>query len=484
MGGNLPKEVDVRPEYLLHYTRVVDWCYVARVTIDKLPDVALLETFHFFMEDASSISGSDTWRRLLHVCRKWRNVIFGSPHRLDLHLHCREWTRVRETIAAWPLLPIHVEGYAKEKCGVVNILVALEHNDRIRHLVLFNYAGSDMDKLLAAMQQPFPALTYLELNSSSETVRVVPASFLGGSAPQLQTLHLFRIPVPGLPKLLLSATHLVQLRILNIPHSGYFLPETIVTSLAVLTRLERLDIGFGSPRSFPDRKTRRPPPQTRTVLPVLTSFMFRGVSEYLDDLVARIDTPLLNELNITFFHQLLFDTPHLTQFVRRTPKFKAYDEARVEFSGSGVWLTTSDWALRLGISCRPSDWQLSSLAQICRSGFMPAVEHLYLDLHVLQEKHHRLSWQDDIETSQWLEVLHPLTAVKDLYICREFTPHIAPTLKELVGGRVTEALPVLQTLFLQEALPSSGPVQESIAKFVAARELAGLPVAVSLWEDG
>jgi hypothetical protein len=373
----------------------------------------------------------------------------------------------------------------REKCGVDNILVALEHNDRIRHLKLYNSLSSEMDKVLAAMQQPFPALTHLDLYFNGETVRVVPASFLGGSAPQLQTLYLFRIPVLGLPKLLLSATHLVELRILSIPHSGYFSPETMVTSLAVLTRLERFDIGFRSPRSFPDRKSRRPPPKTRTVLPVLTLFMFRGVSEYLDDLVARIDTPLLNELIITFFHQLLFDTPHLTQFVRRTPKFKAYDEARVEFSGSCVWLTTSDWALRLGISCRPSDWQLSSLAQICRSGFMPTVEHLYLDLNVLPEKHHQLSWQDDIETSQWLEVLRPLTsAVKDLYICREFTPHIAPTLKELVGGRVTEALPVLQTLFLQEALPSSGPVQESIAKFVAARELAGLPIAVSLWEDG
>ena len=58
---------------------------------------------------------------------------------------------------------------------------------------------------------------------------------------------------------------------------------------------------------------------------------------------------------------------------------------------------------------------------------------------------------------------------------------IAPTLQELVGGRATEVLPALQTLSLQGTLPSG--VQETIDKFVAARELAGHPIAVSRWED-
>ena len=93
----------------------------------------------------------------------------------------------------------------------------------------------------------------------------------------------------------------------------------------------------------------------------------------------------------------------------------------------------------------------------------------------------QLHWQDDIENSQWLELLHPFTAVKDLYISQEFTPRIAPALQELVGERVTEVLPALQTLFLEEPLPS-GPVQETIGQFVAARQLAGHPIAVSRWE--
>jgi hypothetical protein len=107
---------------------------------------------------------------------------------------------------------------------------------------------------------------------------------------------------------------------------------------------------------------------------------------------------------------------------------------------------------------------------------MPAVERLY----ICEQKYALLSWQDDIETSQWLEVLHPLAAVKELYISRKFTPYIVPTLQELVGGRVSEVLPALQTLFLEEVLPP-GPVEESIGKFIAARQLAGRPISVSRW---
>ena len=79
-------------------------------------------------------------------------------------------------------------------------------------------------------------------------------------------------------------------------------------------------------------------------------------------------------------------------------------------------------------------------------------------------------------------ILHPFTAVKDLYISREFVPRIASVFQELVGERVTEVLPALQTLFLEEPLPSeSGSYQEAIGQFVASRQLLSHPVTVSLW---
>ena len=104
------------------------------------------------------------------------------------------------------------------------------------------------------------------------------------------------------------------------------------------------------------------------------------------------------------------------------------------------------------------------------------VQHLY----VYGFRDFPLQWQDDIENMQWLEFLHPFTAVKNLYLSKKFAQHMAPALQELVEERVTDVLPALENLFLEELNPS-GPVQEAIGQFVAARQLLDHPVVVSRW---
>jgi hypothetical protein len=137
--------------------------------------------------------------------------------------------------------------------------------------------------------------------------------------------------------------------------------------------------------------------------------------------------------------------------------------------------------LDVKISCSRPDWQLSSLAQVCSSSFIqaliPAVEVLYFGETDLPE--HWQQWKDDVESGQWLEVLHPFITVKYLYISLGFVPYIVSALRELTGERVTEVLPALQTLFLEYPDPSG---QEAIGQFVAARQLAGHPIAISGWE--
>jgi hypothetical protein len=446
-----------------------------------LPDVALLGIFDFYLDKVPI----EAWHTLVHVCRTWRNVVFGSPRRLNLRLECGASTPVREMLDIWPPLPIHIVFGGFETGGIDNIIATLEHNDRICDLTIFGIPSSEKETIWEALQQPFPALTDLRLSFLNEIpFPVVPASILGGSAPGLQSIRLERIPLPGLPNLLLSATHLVDLHLQRIPDSGFFSPEALVTALSMLTRLEKLEIWFESYRSRPDRKTPYLPPQTRVLLPALITLSFTGVAEYLEDLVAPIDAPLLDDLGIIFFHQLIFDTPQLTQLINRTPKFKAQGRACVEFSYWDVTVAlaqTFDGVIELGISCwSQSNWGLSSVVRLCGSSlppaFIPAVEHLY----VIQSNYSiQLSgWQ---ENSQWLEFFHPFTAVKDLYIASEFTSRITLALQELVGERVTEVLPALQTLLLEEPL-QSGPLQEAIERFVAARQLAGHHIAVSRWE--
>jgi len=135
--------------------------------------------------------------------------------------------------------------------GMDDIVVALEQNNRVCQVQFFPIANWQLEKVLGVMQVPFLELIDLQLMSYDPTPPVIPNSFLGGSAPCLQFLHLDVIPFPGLPKLLLSTTHLVTLN-LNIPHSNYISPETMAALLSVLSSLEGLILQFLPPQSHPD----------------------------------------------------------------------------------------------------------------------------------------------------------------------------------------------------------------------------------------
>jgi hypothetical protein len=219
--------------------------------------------------------------------------------------------------------------------------------------------------------------------------------------------------------------------------------------------------------------------------PLSIFLLFKGVIEYLEDLVTFIDVPQLNILHITLFNQIDFDTPRPAQFINRTPKFRKR-EAQVEFDDSTARITlryrTPEMIigdLLINISCREPDWQLSSVAQVCNSSLPPlsTVEDLYIEHDYLE-----LIWNNGvIENNLWLELLLPFTALKNLYLSKKFAPGIAAALQELVGGRITEVLPCLQNIFV-EGLEPSGPLQENIGQFVTARQFSDHPIAISDWD--
>ncbi|KAH9985557.1 hypothetical protein BJV77DRAFT_1152763, partial [Russula vinacea] len=74
----------------------VSACDKGRVTISMLPEDVLLPIFHFdrlayLDEEGDAFPAFRVfwrWHRLVHVCQRWRSVIFGSPHFLDLRLVC------------------------------------------------------------------------------------------------------------------------------------------------------------------------------------------------------------------------------------------------------------------------------------------------------------------------------------------------------------------------------------------------------------
>jgi hypothetical protein len=450
--------------------------------IDVLPDDVLLEIFDVYLKEYSTVRTKrhvEAWQSLAHVCRRWRSLVFESPRRLNLQLCCTPETPVRDALDIWPTLPLIVRGNTTSS-GTDNVITALVQSNRICTVDLFVGPGyQQLDEVLAAMQVPFPELTELRLSSYVEMPPVIPDSFLDGSAPRLRFLELDEIPFPGLPKLLLSATRLVRLVLSGMPHFGYISPEAMADLLCALSSLETLYLGFSSSRSRPGLESRSLPPPKRSILPALHDFHFTGITEYLEDLVIRIDTPQLKTLGITFFHQIHFDTPQLAQFIIRTPKLGRHD-AHVRFDdwNTIVTLEAHSGTLEIEIPSGEPDSELWSVAQICNSSLpsLSTVKDLYIE-----HQYTELVWNNDaIENTQWLELLLPFTAVKNIYLSEEFALGITAALQELVGARITEVLPNLQNI-LVEGLEPWGPFQENIGQFAGARRRSGHPIAISAW---
>ena len=454
-----------------------------RVTIEALPDNVLLDIFDFYRKAEIRHLHQKwpwPWNRLVHVCQRWRSLVFASPLRLDLCLRCTSKTRVRATLDFWPPLPFEV--YVDIPYNVDDIIATLEHRNRVRKISIFNLTSSQLERLAPMMQEPFPALTLLQLRTR-ETAPTLPDMLLGGSAPRLQSLSLGRIPFPGLPKLLLSATDLSILTLEGIPHTGYISPEAMVTCLYALTRLTCFAMKFEFPPSRPDR---RPLPLTRVVLPALIGMVLQSDNEYLEDFIARIDAPRLNTLDISIFNQPVFDISQLLQFITHTGMTKSFNQAavfldspHVRFSHCPPEETYISKRLRLGIYCRGIDWQVSCAAQICSqySFFLPSVEQLDIDGYYLRHSF----WQDDLDGTPWLELFRPFTGVRTLRISRYLKSSIVHTLQELTGERAIEVLPALNSLYL-EHYQASEPEQKAIEPFIAARQYSDHPVAVHLWE--
>ena len=351
--------------------------------IDILPDDVLLEMFDFYVNMSLSYRRKrprrEAWQTLVHVCRRWRSLVFGSPRRLNLQLFFTSRTPAKGTLDVWPALPLVVDGLLASSSGTDNVIAVPGQSNRVSQVSLA-LAGWQLENVLAAMQVPFPELTELRLNSYDNTPPVIPDSFLGGSAPSLLFFKLTRIPFPGLPKLLLSATHLVHLRLSDIGHSGYSSPRAMTTLLSVLSSLETLYLGFEYLQSRPDWQSPGLPPPKRPILPTLKRVRFKGVTGYLEELVNSIDTPQLDEMCIHFINQIDFDCSRLAQFINCTPALRAFKEARVRFividGTAGVKLrhrtSESDFDnLGIDISRGEPDRQLSSIAQLCNSSLPP-----------------------------------------------------------------------------------------------------------------
>ncbi|KAI9512745.1 hypothetical protein F5148DRAFT_732472 [Russula earlei] len=307
------------------------------VTISMLPDDVLMDIFYFYVNSNVWRIATRGWHGLVHVCQRWRDIVFASPRRLNLQLEYTGRRPMSEILDVWPVLPVVISltMYPSSKSYLDSCLRNIaatfesEHHNHICKIDLPRIPISHWERLAAAMQKLFPELTCLHMWVEEHTVTSLPDSFLGGSAPLLRRFSLGKCSFPGMLRLLLSSNHLVFLSLWDIPHSGYFSPQALVTTLSSMSRLETLRLQFKSPQ-YPTSPSQ--PPLTRSVLPALTRLVFQGVHEYLEDLLAQIEIPFLNKLVIIFFMSLDFVVPELHQLTRHAERFKTCNLAIVHTS--------------------------------------------------------------------------------------------------------------------------------------------------------
>ena len=196
---------------------------------------------------------------------------------------------------------------------------ALEHVNRVYYIKL-SVTGLKLEKITTVMQEPFTMLRNLVIVTGDLNAPVLHAEFLGGSAPMLEQILLEGISYPALPTLLLSTSDLVVLELRNIP-------------------------------------------------PKVTSHLGDGASQYLEDLVARIDAPQLASIDVHYLNQLVeFRINHLAKFIERSvgPKFTLSRSAKVGFESDGVGFYSDRWPSDRYLKLNPN--YLQSKTQVICEG--------------------------------------------------------------------------------------------------------------------
>src|SRR6266850_354952 len=465
--------VKVRPLPSVLSTTTADGGSVDEVTIDTLPDDALLQIF-LLCRQVESDSRRLWWKSLVHVCRRWRLLIFASPRSLRLAVVCLPRSPVKKSLHVWPPFPISIRHDPWDsEWENENTISALELRDRVSEISISSPERSVLARLTAAMLKPFPALASLYLGYGGHVPPVLPETLLGGYVPSLRTIVLYSITFPALPALLLSAPHLTSIRLWKIPITGYISPVTMAVCLAELPHLEDLRIEFRPGMNGNDMGSSF---LTRSTLPSLTTFHFKGVCEYLENLIARIDAPILQTLSITFC-AIVLRIPQLYRFLSCAERPDPPRQVVVEFDYWRVELKfIPSYNFELAIKYDNVAGQVSSMAAVCHElgPLLSRVERL--DLHGKRLPPYPV-WQDDTAPTgvQWLALFCPFTTVESLYISKKLESLVAPALEEITRERPGAVFPKLRTLFLEELQPS-GPVREAIEAFVATRWLSDRPV--------
>ena len=455
-----------QPEYSMTY----------RTHIHDLDNDSLLQIFKCYrLEDGDNWYFRHTWRRLVHVCQRWRYLVYDLPSHLDMRLLLTNDSPSIDTLSHIPPLPLVIDYSNRTRTMAQkdeeNIHLGLQQHDRVRRVVL-QAPSSSLRMWLESMNKLFPRLVDLHLLPATieEMNLELPETL---QAPDLRHLSLHGIGLPAELALLSSASTLSTLSLTHIGASCYFPPVNLLTRLRGLPHLEELSIGLAIPIPPSREENLLPSPITLVTLPALRRLTFQGEDVYLNNFVSQISTPLLERLSLALIFDLAFTLVNLTEFIHRTEGFECLnawivfnkDSASVE---AGHYDQRGIGKLILCVNCEPLDWQMDSITQICGAlgVFLSTAEELTLDLNVDGMPS---DWEDSLDSMMWHELLLPFIGVKRLHIGSSLTQELSQALQSVV----LELLPDLQELEVQLDVDHA---KEKFSLFLKTRELVGRPV--------
>jgi len=421
------------------------------------------------------------WYKLVHVCQRWRYLILGSPSHLGLSLVCAHTTPVADMLKSSPHLshlPLIID-HLDEKRDVTaeskeGILLALRHRDRVRRIRL-RMSIPNLQKLLMAIDDEFPLLEHLYIMPMvrNNTSIILPGTF---QAPHLRHLILESFALPIGSPVLTTAVGLVTLSLNNIPLSSYFHPNDLIHVVSLMPQLETLGVHFSRPPTLDiERLPLHMPIMTHVTLPNLRWFGFMGASAYLEAVLPRITTPLLEKLQIAFFHQLTPPVLHLSQFISSTESlrfnsinltfFKEYITLRV-YPREGADMFA--YALWLKIYSDQLDRQVASVARILNAlkTALSTVEYLTLK--------HDTGSHEEAHRTQWRELLRSLGNLETLRVPDSLVGELSRCLGPDDTEPPTELLPELKVL----EYTATNDASDAFASFIDTRKNAGHPVAL------
>ena len=251
-------------------------------------------------------------------------------------------------------------------------------------------------------------------------------------------------------------------------------PEALTDALSGMAQLRSLSLHFlpitghlGVSQLF----------RKRAVLPALTCLDFRGITNYLEDLVAGLDAPRLGEIEVTFFEESISDLSRLSKFVDQIGSHNAHRQAHILSSSDAISVSFTQpgvpTCINLQVSCEQLSEQLSFLTRVCDhfSTFIYDVEDLRISARQRQRREGNLCGE------QWLKSFKSFTGVKWLHFDGQSSVSIMRAL-EKANTRGETLLPGMHKLCIPQPWSRNVAVRKVAMSLLTSHRVSGRSIVV------